>query len=268
MAPEDFVESRETPPSPYAVSVLEILPGIEKSNLPLEAEAKALSEIRVRPINSLSRNENAFDELARENTEVGEKENWQRGIALEASNGHAPEVIKLLKKLAAEKPEALSHIKEHFQGKVIVDIGAGSYAENYDIARLVGAAGYVAIEPFFAGRLLHDLRYAERDELSDLQIPLIKYAVVPEDALIFLKRVPDGSVCVTSTGTFGIFSRDEKYASNLIAEIKRVLDPQGASLFYYSHLGEDLAKLPQMEEEKLTDNPGAYFGDIYMVKKS
>lgn len=269
MAPEDFAESRENVPSPYAVSVTELLPNLNTTGLPLDLEARALSEIKIRPLNSLVAQKSAFDEVAVRNLKAGEEQNWLSGVALEAPGGHAPEVIKLLKKFTVEQPEFLVEVKKFFKGKVIVDIGAGSYAENYNIARLLGAAGYVGIEPFFAGKLLHSLRYAERDELKELQIPLIKYAVVPEDAATFLKRIPDSSVCVTSTGTSGIFSRDLNYATNIVAEIKRVLSPQGASLFYYSYIGEELAEQPEMKEEKLTETGGkSLFGDVYLVKKS
>jgi len=137
----------------------------------------------------------------------------------------------------------LQDMRESFHDKVIVDIGAGRIEHGYNLACVLKAKGYVAVEPFNAEYFFENLlvqsgeenrpinkRYDESFK-SGIEMEPIPFNIALEDGLSFLKRIPDNSVIVF---TFGLGDNaaiaDEEYTGQMRKEIMRVMVKDGYSI--------------------------------------
>lgn len=125
--------------------------------------------------------------------------------------------------LKNERPEKLEELKSYFKDKVIIDLGAGTFPTGYMVANLLGAKGYIGVEPYNWRELMTHF-------LSKKLSPdyfKTKFNFIVEDAVTFLRRLPPESVCILSSGLAdGITSSDNSYEVELENEIDRVL-PEG-----------------------------------------
>ena len=123
----------------------------------------------------------------------------------------------LLKTNAAPKIRTLF---KRFNSQVVLDLGAGNDSKFYNSVSDFDINGYIGVELFHEERLLDGLR----NSFNSKKIP---FAVVREDMLNFLKRIPDNSVSVHISGIDEIIIPDISYHKKVIQEISRVLHPRG-----------------------------------------
>jgi hypothetical protein len=126
-------------------------------------------------------------------------------------------------------------------GRVLLDMGAGAFSNGYRVAEALGSKAYVGIEPF-VGRKLHEtIRHDNEVSLVSKGQPHIPFAVVKEGILSFLKRLPDNSACVLTSG-IDVFvlrgfeetsGRDSDYGE-LEKELARVIGIDGVQISYSS----------------------------------
>ncbi|GEM_PF-1714280 len=112
-----------------------------------------------------------------------------------------------------------------FRGKVVVDLGAGSYPIGYCIADYCKARGYIGVEPIYTEELANRLQHAEIYAAHKLNI--IPFTVIGEDMLGFLRRLPDNSVSILCSGIDTYIIERGDYRDAVAKEIIRVLDPDG-----------------------------------------
>lgn len=127
--------------------------------------------------------------------------------------------------------DAFSEYAKQFKGQIVVDLGAGITNRGYTLAGFTDAKAYVGVEPSIRNfeRLKGILTYQTggfklREELGK---PLIPAAVVQQDMLSFLRRLPYRSVSILTSGIDGFIIRDGKYIDETNLEIERVLYPGG-----------------------------------------
>jgi len=158
-------------------------------------------------------------------------------------------------------------LKNLFSNIPIIDLGAGTTRHGYILSRILGASGYIAVEPFNSPGTEEefiDPEYpsAYKNKLENTK--MIPFSIVPEDALAFLKRLPDHSVGILTAGTdaYVMFGKDmsdenkkkvEEYISAVNKEIVRVLHPQSALLTIESVFGK-CDNLVKSEEESIVDD--------------
>jgi hypothetical protein len=121
---------------------------------------------------------------------------------------------------------------DRLRGKVVVDLGAGKDVQGYEVARMVGAKGYVGVEPFFARDLLQRMEdYLGSEPWTLKERAHIPASVVCDDMLRTLKRIPDDSVSLMAGAIddciLGYSSEERDYVSEVNREITRVLHPSG-----------------------------------------
>ena len=130
-------------------------------------------------------------------------------------------------------------IKAGFASIPVIDLGAGSCNIGYKIATLLDGHGYVGVEPYHyfalansivAGDATDDAQEAQRwkkysKTLRSSNRRRIPFNVVAEDALSFLKRMPDLSVGILLFGTDNLIIYNTDYIEAVKEEIKRVLHP-------------------------------------------
>lgn len=91
---------------------------------------------------------------------------------------------------------------------------------------MLGAAAYVGVDKYFAYGLRENIK------IEQAANPLPS-AVVREDLLSFLRRLPDGSVSIICSAlTKRHIVSDPEYIRQVDAEIARVLHPQGVYVNY------------------------------------
>ena len=159
----------------------------------------------------------------------------------------------LLSDINENKGEKYDRVKKLFENIPIVDLGAGQNQRGYFLARIIGASGYVATEPNNWVSLEDELtnqntsghNYSDHTGHFSPKIEKFKkipFAIAPEDALTFLKRLPDHSVGISSFGIDGYVlgsafrgsmskgesEKIEKYIKDVNDEISRVLHPASA----------------------------------------
>ncbi len=122
------------------------------------------------------------------------------------------------------------------KGQIIVDIGAGTTSSGYCLAQQVGAKAYIAVEPHNYDELRHNLTFMSLDSQP------IPAAVVNEDALGFLSRVPAGSVSIVISGldeqvlSPRQFPQIHEYKKQVIGQIIRILKQNNVYINYDSWL--------------------------------
>jgi len=193
---------------------------------------------------------------------------------------------------AESKKEALDLLREKFAGKVIVDIGPGEENYGYIFAKAIGAKAYIAVDPFYGGYLRHriaglgerfgraqgDVRDALVRQLTDVgasqaeieERELLKnmtpWNAVEDDALAFLRALPEGSVCVIMSGISENVIPGN-HLEKITEEIGRVLDPQGAFL----SISSQIPKSSKLTTEVAFETKGSYAtnleGALYVRSK-
>ena len=124
--------------------------------------------------------------------------------------------------------ETIREVFRRFKDQIVVDLGAGVTLDGYRIVETTGAKAYIAVEPFNATPLKDE--FNSPTNLAKKRLPdakHLKIAVVREDMLTFLKRLPDNSVSILVSG-IDCMIIEEEYGELVAAEIERVLDPNGA----------------------------------------
>jgi hypothetical protein len=183
------------------------------------------------------------------------------------------------------RSERLKKLRKYFNEIPMVDLGAGITRYSYLLARYLGAKGYIAVEPHKHSMLEPVLVNLEdpspEDELrcfDDIEeAKKIPFAVAAEDMLTFLKRLPDHSVGILSSGTdsyvmYGGVRSDEdrqrvdEYIQSVIKEIARVLHPQSVLLSTNSIIGTESGKLLEKSEEDSFSGEEPYQGYYYVHK--
>lgn len=120
-------------------------------------------------------------------------------------------------------------LRNGFKDQVVVDLGAGNM--NGYLAAMEGrASGYVGVDKFTDLTGFYKdpkfVRESADKRGSTKEKALIPVATVQEDMLIFLRRLPDNSVSIISSGlTFLI--ENEIYVDEVKKEMGRVLSPNG-----------------------------------------
>ena len=180
----------------------------------------------------------------------------------------------------------LEKIKEYFADRPVVDLGAGPWADGYHLSRILGSSGYVGVEPSKSWEVLESRLIKPSDDPLDLPIffgketkeaEIIPFAIAPEDALTFLKRLPDHSVGIINSGTdscvlFGEGyvspekeERAKKYISEVNKEIVRVLHPDSALISVDSVFGRDGSLEFSEEDSDSYSSVGGY--KIFKLKQ-
>ena len=162
--------------------------------------------------------------------------------------------------------EYLRQLIESFKGQIVLDLGAGSRAHGYVYANLAKALAYVGVEPYnfleVEKRLTDHKSLDGDDELegrvakrSEAPIPR---AVIKEDMLSALKRLPPDSISVFAAGIDKYIIPHNEYATKVEDEIARVLHPAGAYIGYWSMFFPRL-KLKTENPEELEDRSAYFF---------
>lgn len=123
----------------------------------------------------------------------------------------------------------LAELRKLVAGKPIVDIGAGSSSNGYELACLLGASAYIAIEPFYYSELVRSIDDFQKDN-QDNSLSFIPYLCLAESVHTAVKRLPDNSV---SFMCFGIDSNilgrvQQREWDPVIKETVKKLSPNGA----------------------------------------
>lgn len=111
-----------------------------------------------------------------------------------------------------------------FKNQTVVDLGAGPNIYGYRFTQVTGASAYVGVELYFANALKTNLMIGNPEPLKEAKS--IPVAVVSEDMLTFLKRVPEKSVSILFSG-IDEFILSNDYFDETYKEISRVLHPEG-----------------------------------------
>lgn len=127
--------------------------------------------------------------------------------------------------------------RRRLEGRVLVDLGPGTNRFGYHLACAVAAAGYVAVEPYFANELVAALQSGEPVPVgwadTFRQVPLtgrqVPAAVVKEHATTFLDRLLPGSVSLLVSG-LDRYVLSDAYLAGLNEAIERVTHIQGVCL--------------------------------------
>ncbi len=130
----------------------------------------------------------------------------------------------------------LQKVFERFRNQIVVDIGAGSSGYGLRLAEIAGAKAVVAVEPFFSHLLLKNIQNPIGPAKPYPQTARIPIVIVPENALSFLKRLPNNSVSILAGGIEKNIIQDPEYRIQLGEEVVRVLSPTGVLVDYFSEL--------------------------------
>ncbi len=166
------------------------------------------------------------------------------------------------------KPEFSKFFKD-FQGQIVVDLGAGAESSDYKVIMATGARAYVGVEPNFIKFLSSDIAELLKDESKKTESAAIPAAVVESDALTFLRRLPDKSVSVFSSGTGAeVLLEDYDYIDEVSKEIERVLHPNGAFVGYSSsfELNPKNFELEDLRKEAKDFRPHFFPFELYRPK--
>ncbi len=133
------------------------------------------------------------------------------------------------KKCEEERQEALSYFKKKLKGKILINLGAGSYHAMINFAKESGVKVYIEVDKFFPENedipLNSSVDLSLGDKNENMQIVTVK-----SDMLDFLSRIPNESVCIVINGIDGDLIKNNEYHKALIKEFKRVI-PNGEIVF-------------------------------------
>ena len=165
-------------------------------------------------------------------------------------------------------------VREKLRGQIIVDLGAGSTNLGYCTSLLFGADKYVAVEKFENtlknltgelskinlkdGEILLDKPglYDGRKMLKEQKIvpiyKLIPAALIQDKMLHFLRRLPDHSVSILTSGINYALIDNTEYRDAIAREIERVLDPNGVYVSRSSDINtQNLLVVSDLSSDKL-----------------
>lgn len=135
-----------------------------------------------------------------------------------------------LDNLKKNKPEEFDKLQEAFKDSVVVDLGAGDGVvrpnRSYEMACLLGAKGYIGVETYNFQSLVRSYLRTKKLRVGYEPIP---FNLVAEDAVSFMKRLPDNSVNLLNSGIGDILVKDS-YKNNFRSEMGRVLKVGGICL--------------------------------------
>lgn len=123
-------------------------------------------------------------------------------------------------------PELLE-ILSRFKRQIVIELGAGPLCDGFSICKLGKAKKYAAIEPFHPWYFYNNLP-------DNNEIPV---SLVCDDALTFLRRIPDNSISIWMAGVEENVIHSGRYWYELESEIDRVLHPDGGFIEYVSGNG-------------------------------
>ncbi|KKT93747.1 MAG: hypothetical protein UW94_C0004G0032 [Parcubacteria group bacterium GW2011_GWA2_45_14] len=135
-----------------------------------------------------------------------------------------------LDNLKKNKPEEFDKLQEAFKDSVVVDLGAGDGVvrpnRSYEMACLLGAKGYIGVETYNFQSLVRSYLRTKKLRVGYEPIP---FNLVAEDAVSFMKRLPDKSVNLLNSGIGDILTEDS-YKKDYQSEMERVLKVGGICL--------------------------------------
>jgi len=241
-------------PSPN-VSVREILPGMNLNGLVLKGQKRD------------DTSEESQIDYDKEVYSTGKRDGRIiPGMDYTSDAGFAIGVYKSLneRKIYAENNPELNEALSLFVGKVVVDLGAGSYPIGYCIVDYWNARGYIGVEPNYIEDLVSRLQHVE--EFAAHKLNRIPFAVVAEDMLGFLRRLPDNSVSIFCSGIDLAIIPRGNYRDEVAKEIMRVLDPNGVYIGHSS--GGHIYIKDALIEEKHINNEGISGSVVAYRKKT
>jgi hypothetical protein len=182
-----------------------------------------------------------------------------------ASDNFVSYIANFIENLKKNKPKEFENLKLKFKDSIIVDLGAGeNFAVNYRIACVLGAKGYIGIEPYNWRQLFQSCLTLDHPWFLKEKNPLIN--LVAEDAVSFLKRLPDNSVCLLNAG-IGDILMDKDYIKDFKSEMARVLKKGGVCMISNSSFPEGINNIIYetgfVDKTKTTE----YHGPIEFVQK-
>lgn len=182
-----------------------------------------------------------------------------------------------------EEVKPFFFLRKRFKDKVVVDLGDGGNIGGYYTACLAGAKAYIGVDKtyqeamgdnetaqqiqewtkdfFHSDHHSRPMYEGTKDFIQDVPF----YNHQQDDMLMFLKRLPDNSVGIFTSGIDNLVMNTEKaenseYSHQMSDEIERVLDPESGWMAYVSTtfsnknlqdttLGEDIRLLTKKKEE-------------------
>lgn len=178
-------------------------------------------------------------------------------------NNFMPEFLKAVSDFTCN-PETLEILRRRFKDQILVDLGPGTSRGGYDVAVALGCKGYVAVERFWHQQLTEGSRseYETLDRVDALykkyhffqtrkgnikpEIHLIPASVAAEDMLTFLRRLPDNSVSVLTSGIDTTILVNTEHRREIAKELQRVLSEKGMYMTCASDIStEGLEWLPE-----------------------
>ncbi len=113
-----------------------------------------------------------------------------------------------------------------FQDQLVMDLGAGSSAIGYQVARDLGARGYIGVEFCFAPKLAGAIEALPQEEKT------IPRSIVYDSIENVLNALPRQSVSFIISGIDDTFPNFKKLQSALAATLPSALHTRGACLLY------------------------------------
>lgn len=167
----------------------------------------------------------------------------EREVEYKKRYGEKKDTIDRKRKESMELEEIRDAVDSAFKDQIVVDIAAGANLFAYRMVDHAKAKSFIAVEPAFCYDLHNRLfellspeieresasadsqeeRFRQNKELNKIPV-----AIVAEDMLGFLKRLPSNSVSVWCSGIDYLVIPDQKYRDEVAKEILRVLHPDGS----------------------------------------
>ncbi|MEI6660288.1 MAG: hypothetical protein WCK91_02600 [bacterium] len=134
-------------------------------------------------------------------------------------------------------------VDESFRDQIVIDLAAGENLVSYRMADHARAKSFIAVEPAFYFNLYQNMFALLHPEIKDERgfpepqekreqqyrtLNKIPVAIVAEDMLSFLKRLPANSVSIWCSGIDNFVIPDQQYKDDVAKEILRVLHPDGS----------------------------------------
>jgi len=175
---------------------------------------------------------------------------------------------------------------KNWKGQVVIDLGCGRQLDGYIIAKIAGAAAYIAVDPhnlsefykklndpekskgseefnkmvketgeriqenLYDKKIIADIRSRITSHLQGKHIPI---SLISEDMLSALRRFPSESVSIMTAGLDRCIIWKDEYASLAEEEITRVLHSEGAYLAMCSRLSpKNLKKDPSFKDNSFS----------------
>lgn len=182
-----------------------------------------------------------------------DKERYTKRVmdGMDLGTPFSSDILHDLNTLEEKKPVVFESLKAKFKDVIIVDLGAGEgnnvdVSTGYRIACILGAKGYIGVEPFNWQSLFRCFlaQTKERTEIAGYggkSMHLIPFNLVAEDAVTFMRRLPNDSVSLLNSGLSEILS-EKTYVHDLKKEMARVLRPGAVCLISNSFNPEGLER--------------------------